>query len=147
MSRQCYIGMEINRNRKMKTICINQQRYISRMLCRFKMKNCRSIKLPMNSSVKLSELKNEEKVIEKRFLYREAVGSLNYVALVSRPDISYFVNTLARFSNNPSELHWKAVKHVMRYLKDTNKFSLCYNGKAENGLIGYCDWIPTMLVI
>lgn len=135
----CYVGIEINRDRKMKTICINQQEYISRMLCRFGMENCKPTKSPMDCSVKLSESKNEEKVIEKRFPYREAVGSLNYVALISRPDISYAVNILARFSNSPSELHWKAVKHVMRYLKSTIKFSLCYSGKAEDELVGYCD--------
>ncbi|KAL6431962.1 hypothetical protein ACFW04_007412 [Cataglyphis niger] len=93
----------------------------------------------MDCSIKLSESKNEEKVIEKRFPYREAIGSLNYVALISRPDISYAVNILAQFSNNSSELHCKAVKHVMRYLKGTIKFSLCYSGRTEDELIGYCD--------
>lgn len=103
----CYVGIEINRDRKMKTICINQQGYISRMLCRFGMENWKPTKSPMDCSIKLSESKNEERVIEKRFSYREAVGSLNYVALISRPDISYAANTLARFSNSMSELHWK----------------------------------------
>ncbi|XP_071572364.1 uncharacterized protein [Temnothorax nylanderi] len=103
------------------------------------MENCKTTTSPMDCSVKLSELKNEKDINEKRFPYREAVRSLNYIALISRPDISYAVNTLARFLNNPSDLHWKAVKHVIRYLKGTIGLLLCYNGKTEEGLVGYCD--------
>ncbi|XP_039302787.1 secreted RxLR effector protein 161-like [Solenopsis invicta] len=103
------------------------------------MQDCKPVTSPMDSSVKLMEQKNEEDIIGKRFPYREAVGSLNYIALISRPDISYAVNTLARFSNNPSEVHWRAIKHVMKYLKGTIGFSLCYKGKSEDKLVGYCD--------
>lgn len=73
----CYVGMEINRDRQMKTIYINQQGYISRMLHRFGMENCKTTSSPVDCSVKLSELKNEESIAEKRFPYREAMGSLN----------------------------------------------------------------------
>lgn len=135
----CYVGMEIKRDRKSKAIFVNQQGYITRMLSRFGMENCKTTTSPMNSSVKLSELQIEEDVAEKRFPYREAVGSLNYIALISRPDISYTVNTLARASNNPTDLHWRAVKHVMKYLKGTIGLSLCYKGQTGGRLIGYCD--------
>lgn len=135
----CYVGMEIKRDRKMKIISINQQGYISRMLCHFGMENCKTTTSPVNSSVKLSELKNEEVIIEKRFPYREAVGCLNYIAQISRPDISFVVSSLARFSNNPSEIHWRAAKHVMKYLKGTIGLSLCYNEETQDKVVGYSD--------
>jgi hypothetical protein len=130
--------MEINRNRKMGTLCINQQGYIHRMLQRFGMEDCKPLKSPMCSLVELDEF-NEEKSEEKRFPYREAVGCLNYIATITRPDISYVVSTLARYGNNPQELHWKAVKRVMKYLKGTINVSLCFRKKSSNRLIGYCD--------
>jgi len=135
----CYIGTKIKRDREKKTISINQQGYIFRMLCRFGMENCKTTTSPVNNSVKLSELKDEEGVTEKRFPYREAVGCLNYIVQISRPDISYVVSNLARFSNNPSEMHWRAAKHVMKYLKGTVSLSLCYNKETQDELIGYCD--------
>lgn len=135
----CYVGMEIKRDRKMKTISVNQQGYISRMLRRFGMEDCKTTTSPVNSSINLSELKEEEAITEKRFPYREAVGCLNYIAQISRPDIAYIVGNLARFANNPSETHWRAAKQVMKYLKGTIDLSLCYNGKTQDKLIGYCD--------
>jgi hypothetical protein len=52
-------------------------------------------------------------------VYRQAVGSLLYIALGSRPDIAYAATTLGRYSSNPDQSHWTAVKHLFRYLKAT----------------------------
>ncbi|XP_039304387.1 secreted RxLR effector protein 161-like [Solenopsis invicta] len=92
----------------------------------------------MNSSIESTELK-ETKDEEKRFPYREATGCLNYIATVSRPDISYAVSKLARYSNDPQQLHWKAVKRVMKYLKGTIDVSLYFHKELSDELIGYCD--------
>ena len=96
------MGIEITRNRQEKKLCINQQGYITRILNRFGMEECKPVTSPMENATQLIEL-NEEKNEEKRFPYREAVGCLNYIATISRPDISYAVNTLARFLNNPQD--------------------------------------------
>ncbi|KAK2579959.1 hypothetical protein KPH14_007639 [Odynerus spinipes] len=105
---------------------------------RFGLEDSKTVTSPMDSSVKLSEYTGQS-VKKSRFPYREAVGCLNYLATVSRPDISYVVGTLARYSNNPHEVHWKAVKRVMQYLKYTSDVSLCFGNDTSNKLTGYCD--------
>jgi len=55
----------------------------------------------------------------KKIPYIQAVGSLMYLAIATRPDIAYAVGVLARFSSNPGPAHWNAVKHLLRYLKGT----------------------------
>jgi hypothetical protein len=40
--------------------------------------------------------------------YRSVVGSLMYLAGGTRPDLTFSVNLLARYSNCPSEKHWDA---------------------------------------
>jgi len=62
----------------------------------------------------------------RSFPYREAVGSLMYLAICTRPDIAYAVGVLSRFSNDPGMAHWKAVKHLMRYLRGTMDMKLTY---------------------
>jgi hypothetical protein len=52
-------------------------------------------------------------------IYLQAVGSLMYLAVATCPDISYAVGVLARFNKNPGLQHWKAVKHLFRYLEGT----------------------------
>ena len=41
--------------------------------------------------------------------YQEAVGTLMYAALGTRPDIAYAVQVLSKFSKNPGDTHWEAV--------------------------------------
>ncbi|GKE63970.1 retrovirus-related pol polyprotein from transposon RE2 [Tanacetum coccineum] len=48
--------------------------------------------------------------------YRQLVGSLQYLAF-TRPDVSYAVNKLSQYMHAPTQLHWQALKQVLRYLK------------------------------
>src|SRR5215470_7586461 len=59
--------------------------------------------------------------------YIQAVGSLMYLAVATRPDIAYSVGVLCRFNINPGREHWKAVKHLFRYLKGTLNEKLSYS--------------------
>lgn len=58
--------------------------------------------------------------------YREGVGAAQYLATVSRPDIQHAVGVLARYSKNPGVEHWKALKHLFRYLKATLDYKLTF---------------------
>ena len=48
--------------------------------------------------------------------YREAIGSLNYCAVATCPDITFSVSLLAQFMDNLGRIHWEAVKRVFCYL-------------------------------
>ncbi|XP_049308584.1 uncharacterized protein LOC125777524 [Bactrocera dorsalis] len=80
----------------------------------------------------------EEKKEMEKVPYMEAVGSLLYAAQNTRPDISFAVNLLSRFSQNPGKGHWLALKRVMRYLKGTVNKGIVFR-KSVQGLTGYCD--------
>ena len=64
--------------------------------------------------------------------YREAVGSLLYLAGATRPDSSYAVNVLSWHQVSPSEKDWKMIKRVFRYLKGTKSLYLRYSGEADS---------------
>jgi hypothetical protein len=51
--------------------------------------------------------------------YLSIIGSLSYLSAGSRPDITYAVNFLARFSKAPSNEHWKCLSHLLGYLAAT----------------------------
>ena len=70
--------------------------------------------------------------------YREAIGSLNYCAVATRPDIAFPVSLLAQFMENPGRIHWEAVKRIFRYLLGTKNWKLMY-GTTDSGLEGYTD--------
>ena len=100
------------------------------------MSDCKPVSTPMSPGSKLSSSMApstpEDITFMKSVPYLSAVGSLMYLAITTRPDISYAVGVLARFNSNPGPIHWKAVKHVFRYLKGTLDLKLTYGPTPED---------------
>ena len=97
------------------------------------------------------ETTSEEAIRMKSLPYRELIGTLLWIANGTKPDISYAVGTLAKFTNNPGEIHWKALLRVLGYLAKTNEYCIKYEG-IENGrsaveAIGYSrGFLPQLSV-
>ena len=72
------------------------------------------------------------------YIYQSAVGSLLYLSIRTRPDIAFAVNNVARFCSSPTTQHWTAVKHIFRYLRET-QLGLLYSKGESDALIGYSD--------
>jgi hypothetical protein len=70
--------------------------------------------------------------------YQEAIGSLMYASVATRPDISFAVSTLSQFLDNPGRAHWDAMKHVLRYLSGTQDFELTYSIERHD-MLGFTD--------
>jgi hypothetical protein len=96
----------------------------------------------MDPSVPLSKLQSPTKLEDiakmNNVPYQEAVGSLMYAAIRTRPAIAFATSTVAQFSENLGWTHWKAVKQIFRYLLEMQKLELVYGGKKQ-GLVGYVD--------
>jgi hypothetical protein len=71
--------------------------------------------------------------------YQEMIGSLNHLAVFSRPDISNAISQLSQFLQDPTETHMKAARHILRYLKGTRHFSITYGGAKQFRIIGFSD--------
>jgi hypothetical protein len=74
--------------------------------------------------------------------YAKAIGSILWAAMVSRPDVMFAVRVLAQFTQNLMEIHWRALKHIIRYLYMMKELLLTFGGQSEAKLIEYCnaDW-------
>ncbi len=76
-------------------------------------------------------------------LYRSIVGSLMYVATCTRPDISFAVGELGRYTHQPNEAHLTVAKRVLRYLRGTGHARIKYKPQRGNDesskLVGYAD--------
>ncbi|CAM8953872.1 unnamed protein product [Rhodiola kirilowii] len=71
-------------------------------------------------------------------MYRHIVGSLQYGA-ITRPDIAYAVNLVCQFLHAPTEDHWIAVKHILRYLKGTYDHGIVNTPSSTLDLVVYYD--------
>lgn len=128
------LGVEIARDRINGTTTLSQRQYALDVLERFDMADCNGVLTPMEPGLKLSKSQSPsapEEVAEMRNVpYLQAIGSLLYLAIATRPDISFAVGVLARFASNPGVAHWKAVKHLFRYLRSTVDYKLTYRRSA-----------------
>jgi hypothetical protein len=81
----------------------------------------------------------DEELLGREVPYLSAIGALMYLACHTRPDISFDVNLLARYSSSPTRRHWNRIKHIFRYLKGTMDMGLFYSDISMVELTGYAD--------
>jgi hypothetical protein len=104
------------------------------------MLECKSMNTPMEMNLMLM-VDTLSKLVDAT-LYRHIIGSLMYLTN-SRPNICFVVNTLSRYLVEPRRFHLVASKHVMRYLKGTVDYGLCYTRDHDFRMCGYTDldWV------
>ncbi|GJU80906.1 hypothetical protein Tco_1283271 [Tanacetum coccineum] len=64
--------------------------------------------------------------------YENAVGSLMYLMVCTRPDIAYAVSVVSRYLANMGKNHWEAVKWILKYLRGTANMGLVYGTNRGN---------------
>jgi len=143
MGEAAYIlGVKIERDRSKKMLALSQEHYIKKVLEKFHMQDCKPIDTPIAKgeglSLRMCPKTPDEKAQMEKVPYSSAVGSLMYAMMCTRPDISFAVGMVSRYQANPGQSHWKAVKRILRYLKGTADYSLCFQGENLQ-LMGYAD--------
>ena len=125
------LGVSIERDRSNRTIKLSQCQYVKDILNRFALGDVSTVSTPLPPGHQLSKqqaARTDEDVAYMRSMpYAQLVGALMYLAIATRPDIAHSVGLLARFSSDPGVAHWKALKHLCRYVQGTKDFKLCYS--------------------
>jgi len=122
---------------------LSQQAYYERLLKRFNMSECLSSATPLPPGLLLSakDCPNtpEEAYEMKDIPYYEALESLMWLQVATRPDLFFAINLLARFTHNPDKPHWIALKYVLAYVKGMIGYGITYRAGDNLNLIGYVD--------
>jgi hypothetical protein len=137
---QSYLGMRISRDRSRKRLEIDQSGYIKDVLDRFGMAdaNPHPTPLPAGADAHLVKFSTQAASADIKH-YQSLIGSLLYVQIGTRPDISFAVSRLAQYAANPSPQHLRLATYVLSYLVGTVDARLCYDGANGDGLHGYSD--------
>ncbi|KAL0408527.1 UNVERIFIED_CONTAM: Retrovirus-related Pol polyprotein from transposon TNT 1-94 [Sesamum radiatum] len=114
------LGMTIDRDRKTSSIFLNQKAYVISVLEKFSMINAKSSSVPLAPHFQLSKDQSPKSDSEKKLMekvpYSNAIGSVMYLMVCTRPDIAYAVSCLSRYMSNAGPPHWEALKWLLRYL-------------------------------
>ncbi|GMF33463.1 unnamed protein product [Phytophthora fragariaefolia] len=143
------LGWHIERRRSEHIIFVHQDKYVTKVLDRFGLVQCRPVRPPDETWQKLSEsdcpTTDAEKQEMEKFPYREAVGSFMYLMMGTRPDLANFVRQVSRRLHNPGPHHWNYVVRGLKYLNGTRDYGITFgardvtNATLAHALSAYSD--------
>ena len=139
------LGIEVNETEH--GLDIYQRQYITNMLTRFGIENCRSVQTLIDPKAPLVKADGSEPPHEWT-LYQQMIGSLMYLVTCTRPDLAFSDSFLSRFSSHPLKCHHTAAKTVFRYIAGTRFLSLKYYQSTASvchgGSLNYIADTPTI---
>jgi hypothetical protein len=111
-----FLNLHITRDRVARTLKLDQHRQIDELLAEYNMSACSPAKTPLAVGLNLTAIPGDPLPLTSARLtkYQALLGSLNYLAGNTRPDIAYAVGALSRALKAPNEGHWTAALHVLR---------------------------------
>ncbi|KAH4050789.1 hypothetical protein HBI95_077750 [Parastagonospora nodorum] len=135
-----YLGMHVVRQPD-GSIHLHQESFVQQILERFGMSQEKAVAIPLPSDLKLVK-STSATTTSFRQTYQAIVGSLNYLAVITRPDISLAVSLVSRHCANPDDQHMEAARRIMKYLKSSSELGLVYwkSPKLDISIYVDSDW-------
>lgn len=94
------------------------------------------IRTPMDSNSRLNS--TDGSLLEDPSSYRRLVGRLLYLT-ITRPNISFAVNSLSQFLSQPRQFHHDAAIRVDKYLKGSSGQGIFLSSSSTIQLKAFCD--------
>lgn len=116
-------------------LIISQRKFVLDMLKTYNISNMSSCTSPLDPIVKLHA---KETSLSDPTFYRKLIGQLNFLTNI-RMDISYSVQHLNQFMQDPREPHLKATYHLLRYLKADPTLGIFMSHNQSYNIGAYCD--------
>jgi hypothetical protein len=131
-----FLGVEVQTNEK--GLLLSQTKYALDLLQRAFMTDAKPISIPFVVSQHLSA---EGKLFSDPALFRSLVGALQHLT-ITRPDLSFSVNSICQFMHAPTVGHFHALKRILHYVKGTAHHGLQLHKQSIHDLItySYVDW-------
>jgi hypothetical protein len=132
-----YLAIDVYHDHDTGVIRLSQSDYDEKILTRFGLENCKPVLTPMDEKQKLIPFDGTASKAEIKD-FQTRIGTLIWLMVSTRPDISFVVIKLARHAKNPGESHFQALKRVFRYLTGSKHLAISFS-PGKDPLHGYCD--------
>ena len=119
-------------------MALTQKKYSLDLLRRAGMLKCKPSPTPMSSTDTLSAADGALLSPEDATEYRSIVGGLQYLT-ITRPDLSFAVNRVCQYLHAPTDVHWSAVKRILRYVRLAVSFGLHLRPSSSRVLSAFSD--------
>ncbi|CAI7877045.1 unnamed protein product [Closterium sp. NIES-54] len=137
-----YLGLEIVRNRPGRKLWLHQQGYGDKLCKHFidEEQGGRISKTPVSVNAYAEMTFDDKEAQERKEEYQQKVGSLQFAAKATSPNIAFSCSKLGSGLMVRSDQHWREVDCCLAYLADTRDTALEFGGGPESlNLVGYVD--------
>ena len=124
-----YGGCHYTREWEMGTLTISQKAFADELVRKSCVTSQQSV--PLRVGVKLEEFGEDERV--ENWPFHELVGSLMWLSILTRPDISNAVRAVARYRTAPRAIYWKAALGILEYINETSERGITFQRGALSG--------------
>ena len=127
-----FLNIRITRDKDQQTTSLCQDSYVNKLVSKFNINMARKAPgSPMANYIPM--VKNEGKATPQEIhAYQQRVGSINFAATTTRPDVAAAASKLAEYLTNPSQHHTEQANRTLEYLAHTKNYAIVYNGQANN---------------
>ncbi len=134
-----YVGFQLDYDPDKNTLRIHQTQYAEEIVKMFLPPAEMFLKrVPMNLFGNFPKVPKPEEPLETVTQYKSILGSIYYLANMTRPDILFAINYLSRSQSSPTRLHFKLLMLLLRYIYSTSDMGLHY-GSSKKGMEAYID--------
>eukprot|EP00961_Rhodomonas_salina_P197853 2669875-Rhodomonas_salina.1 len=135
-----HLGVHYIRDREKRTTFCTQKRSVEALLEKYGYSDLKPRDTPMVAGEQLTKATDDELLDDaEATLFREMLGSIMYLATMTRPDLSYAAGSLAKFMQKPGRKHAEALKRVFRYISGTRDYGITFRSGDPTILVGYSD--------
>ena len=116
---------------------IDQHNYVNGVLSDYRMSDAAGASTPLPIQGKRTKEPGEDEKFNEH-VYRSAIGSIQYLANGTRPDLSYSTSKQSQFQTQPTVKDWNDLRQIFRYIRKTAGLHINYH-KTGKRLMFFTD--------
>ena len=126
-----FLEVRIVRDRSQRKLWLVQDSYIDKMAKKY---NITLSTKPPKTPLPSTDLVPYEgtTIAQEIYTYQQRIGSMNFNAIITRPDISKTMSKLSEFLQNPSPIHRAAANQTLEYLVATKFLAIEFNRNQQD---------------
>nr|GEY72982.1 putative reverse transcriptase, RNA-dependent DNA polymerase [Tanacetum cinerariifolium] len=125
----------ISAQRSASGLFLSQLKLAEEIIERAHMQNCNPCRTSDDTESKLG---SDGEPVSDPTLYRSIAGALQYLTF-TRPDLSYAVQQVCLYMHDPRDLHFTALKRILRYVRGILDYGMQLHVSSTTQLTAYTD--------
>nr|XP_016504781.1 PREDICTED: uncharacterized mitochondrial protein AtMg00810-like [Nicotiana tabacum] len=143
---QSHLDYSLFTKRSSGQLVVHQRKYSLELIANLGLSGCKPVSSPLELNAKLTTLEfdtrtgstTDDTLLEDPRPYQRLLGRLLYLT-ITRPDISFIVQTLSQFMHNPKSSHMDAALRVVKYIKNYPGLGVLMKADYSGSLAAFCD--------